>query len=361
MRIGIITQPLYKNYGGILQNYALQQVLKKMGHTPITLVGLRYTKKEYINTVVATMFGRNRFLKLKDIPKSYKQRMVPKLTWRFVSRNINLSSSRYTHSESGVLNEKLDAIIVGSDQVWRPQYNKAKHKAYLYANFLEHCQNLTIKKVAYAASFGTSEWEFTKEQEERCARLIQQFDAVSVREESGVRLCADHLKRNDAVCVLDPTLLLEKKDYEVLCENIKPLKTQKKRLLAYLLDPTEELLRDLHNLAKKESMALTLVFADDDISFSVEEWLSLFRDADAVITNSYHGTIFSIIFQKPITTIINQDRGADRFNSLFSLLGIQHDNIVAKFPSSPYLKEAVIDIDDAKKRSVDFLNKSLLY
>ena len=362
MRIGIITQPLYKNYGGILQNYALQQVLKRMGHQPVTLVGLRYTKKEYINTLIATLFGKNQSLKLKDIPKSYKRRMVPKLTWRFVTRNINLSSSRYTHSESGVLNEKLDTIIVGSDQVWRPKYNKGYMEANLYAGFLEHCQNLTIREIAYATSFGTSEWEYTSEQEERCAQLIKKFDAVSVRETSGVKLCAEFLRRNDAVCVLDPTLLLDKSDYEWLCRKVKHPKLKRKTLLAYILDPTDIIIKDLHNLADKESMDLSIVFADDKISLSVEEWLSQFRDADAVITNSYHGTIFSIIFGKPFFTMINKERGEDRFNSLFISLGIPSVNFGFSIPNNISISNWSIiskNLDILKKRSTDFLIQSL--
>lgn len=318
MKIGIITQPLHNNYGGILQNYALQEVLKRLGHSPITLEGRHYSFFMYIYLKLRTYIVGNEKQYRRYIAPPFKKRNVPRLTWRFVYKYINLSSPHYSHSEQNIRNNELDSVIVGSDQVWRPRYNCHR----LFSNFLEHCQNLTIKKVAYAASFGTGDWEYTKEQEERCARLIQQFDAVSVREESGVRLCADHLKRNDAVCVLDPTLLLEKKDYEYLCRKIKSSKNYRKTLLAYILDPTEDLVSNLKNLAEVENMELNLVYAEDGMTRSVEEWLAQFRDADAVITNSYHGTIFSIIFQKPFYTIINAGRGADRFNSLLSSLNI---------------------------------------
>ena len=318
MKIGIITQPLHSNYGGILQNYALQQVLNRLGHRPVTLEGRSLSYWLYLYMWLRTFIFKNERKYRKFLSPPYKHRNVPRMTWRFVYKYINLSRQEYSPTEECILKENLDAIIVGSDQVWRPKYNKGS----LYESFLEHCQNLTIKKIAYAASFGTSDWEYTKEQEDRCARLIQQFDAISVREESGVQLCAEHLKRNDAVWVLDPTLLLNKKDYEYLCRKIKSSKNYRKTLLAYILDPTEDLVSNLKNLAEVENMELNLVYAEDGMTRSVEEWLAQFRDADAVITNSYHGTIFSIIFQKPFYTIINAGRGADRFNSLLSSLNI---------------------------------------
>lgn len=361
MKIGIITQPLYKNYGGILQNYALQQVLKRMGHKPITMVGQFHSIWMYRYLLLRTYIFKSERKFRKHLIHPHNNPDIPLLTWKFVYKHINLSPY-YSHSEATVRKEKLDAIIVGSDQVWRPKYNNGTLGASLYANYLEHCQNLTIKKVAYAASFGSSKWEYTNDQESMCAKLIQQFDAVSVREESGVDLCREHLKRDDAVCVLDPTLLLDKSDYESLCRKIKKKKHKRKMLLAYILDPTDEIINDLNNLAKRESMDLNLIYADDKISLSVEEWLSQFRDADAVITNSYHGTIFSIIFGKPYYTIVNEERGIDRYASLFSKLKISNSSYGIDVPNKIKKPEWDIiynNILNIRSRSIIFLKNVL--
>jgi len=293
----------------------------------------------------------------KFLSPPYKHRNVPRTTWRFVYKNINLSRQEYSPTEEGILKENLYAIIVGSDQVWRPKYNKGS----LYESFLEHCQNLTIKKVAYAASFGTSEWEYTTEQKERCAQLIQQFDAVSVRERSGVQLCADHLKRNDAVWVLDPTLLLNKSEYLKLCVQIKRSKSERKRLFAYILDSNDISMDELGHLSNKLNMDLNIVFADDKISLSVEDWLAQFRDAALVITNSFHGTIFSIIFQKPFYTIINKGRGEDRFKSLLSSLELS-DRLVDSPPliiSDINWIPVTLRLNKLSKLSLEFLENAL--
>ena len=98
---------------------------------------------------------------------------------------------------------EYDAFIVGSDQVWRPSYNQHLEQAFL--NFTENWKN--VKRIAYAASFGVDNWEFTKKQTKECKRLVQKFDFVSVREDTAVNLCKEHLGI-EATHVLDPTLLL---------------------------------------------------------------------------------------------------------------------------------------------------------
>ena len=103
---------------------------------------------------------------------------------------------------------KYDYVVIGSDQTWRPSIS-----ADIYNFFLDFLQDENqIKKIAYATSFGTDQWEFSEEQEKRCKQLVKQFDAVSVREESGISLCQQFLDV-DAEHVLDPTLLLKQEDY----------------------------------------------------------------------------------------------------------------------------------------------------
>ena len=201
--------------------------------------------------------------------------------------------------------------------MWRPLYNwNVLDKMFL--SFIP--ESINIKRIAYAASFGTSEWEYDEAQTKKCSELINKFDAVSTREIDGVDLCKKYLKRDDVVSVLDPTLLLNEEDYLTLCKDIPT--NEEKLLFAYILDTDTETLSKLKDIANANGLKLKLVSAHDNCTLSMEEWLAMFRDAKMVITDSFHGTVFSIIFNKEFFTIANQSRGGSRFTSLLSQLSL---------------------------------------
>ena len=187
--------------------------------------------------------------------------------------------------------------------------------------FLDFWSDFPGKRVAYAASFGGSEWIYTPEQERLCGALAKKFDAISVREASGVQLCKEHFGV-EATHVLDPTLLLTVKDYESLLSRQQ---NATNTLLAYILDTSLEKLTFLERMAKKYNLELKIKGANDDISWddSIEDWLSEIRDAAMVITDSFHGSVFSILFQRPFLSIVNKRRGAERFISLLSKLELE--------------------------------------
>ena len=157
--------------------------------------------------------------------------------------------------------------------------------------------------MAYAASFGTDQWEYTPEQEAECARLAKLFDAISVREASGVGLCKEHFDV-EATHVLDPTLLLTANDYNDLCKGIEP---REPFVFAYILDMTEQKVAEIKAFAEAKGLSCFIKSADADISDadSIELWLSYFRDAAYVITDSFHGTAFSINYNNFITIYNN--------------------------------------------------------
>ena len=126
-----------------------------------------------------------------------------------------------------------------------------------------------------------------------------------------------NLDYNDVSLVLDPTLLLKKSDYLVLCENVSV--KQSRYLCAYILDLSDEKINLIRRIADRKNLELRLFTAHDKLSLSVEEWLCNFRDASFVVTDSFHGTVFSIIFEKNFIVLPNEDRGADRFVSLLSV------------------------------------------
>src|SRR5690606_23817598 len=219
----------------------------------------------------------------------------------------------------------FNAVIVGSDQTWRPKYSPDIYNFYL--DFLE--DNPTIKKLAYASSFGTSEWEYTEEQTQRVSELAKQFHAISVREAAGVDLCREKLGV-EAVHLFDPTLLLTAEDYSELINQPKA----NKELFTYVLDESKEKQDFIQSIGKhlhlKQHTNQAKKF-DVDVKRPLEElimpplegWLQGFSDAGFVITDSFHGTVFSIINKKPFIALVNAERGASRFESILSKLGLE--------------------------------------
>ncbi len=351
MRVGIITQPLYTNYGGILQNYALQQVLKKMGHTPITLDYLpTLTPSRYALSIGKGLFCSfpphwpNRFWKRRPEIES------------FIQSNISVSKT-FSHYSKDILKEYgIDAVIVGSDQVWRYSYNWH----YIEDMFLAFAADYPCKKIAYAASFGIDEWDYPQNKYLAVKGLVDHFTAISVREDSGVRLCKDYLAVNAAV-VLDPTLLLDASVYERFCKAPEP--SSKPYLAAYILDINAEKKQYIEAIAQTKDLEIKdMTVADKGIS--IEEWLTIIRNAEFVITDSYHGSLFSIIFDKQFQTIVNRERGANRFLTVFNKLGIS-DRLIYSLPDKPkdtgqfdprYVKKK---LDSLINDSSNFLHSSL--
>lgn len=211
-----------------------------------------------------------------------------------------------------------NAVIVGSDQVWSPWANVPLD--FLGNMYLDFIPDYKGKRIAYAASFGGGEWTYTAEWGMKCAECAKKFDAISVREDSGVGLCKEYLGV-DATHVLDPTLLLTGTDYVKLLN--RPL-NKTNTLFAYVLDISEEKISFLNKVADRFGLNLKIQGANDDISWddSIEDWLADIRDAAMVVTDSFHGSVFAIQFHTPFLSIPNNRRGVDRFTSILKKLGL---------------------------------------
>ena len=318
MKIGIVTQPLSRNYGGILQNYALQQTLIALGHTPYTFdlgaFGWGDVVETNIKSIVKRLIGRP--ANFVTTPQQYALSELP--LRRFVESHISLIKPRSKRPTAAKIAEYgLEALVVGSDQVWRPRYNYAIEDMYL-----GFARTLNIRRIAYAASFGTEEWEYSEAQATKCRELITMFDAISVRESSAVALCREHFSV-EATHLLDPTLLLTAEEYNTLTTSIP--KRKEPILFAYLLDRSEEKLLFINKKAKQLGVTAVIMGAGEDINTNdcIELWLSYFRDAQYVITDSFHGCVFSIIYNCNFTVISNNMRGNSRMLSLLQQLDIK--------------------------------------
>ena len=242
MRIGILTLPLHTNYGGILQAYALQTVLERMGHQvvvfdkpfeytplPIWKMPYVYTKrliKKYILRDGTEIFQEQNGYRRSVISRKYTQPFIEKYIHRYIYRGF-----------SDIKESDFDAIVVGSDQVWRMMYFEGFYNDLNDADaFLAFTDGWNIKRVSYAASFGTDTTDVRPECLDACKAALSKFDGVSVREKSGVDVCKNPFGV-DAAWVLDPTMLLNTEDYKNLFVD-QTLPDSQHILASYVLDET---------------------------------------------------------------------------------------------------------------------------
>ena len=378
MKIGIITLPFNWNYGGILQTYALQLALKKLGHDSYTInrntepMSLKLKILSFTRRVILkNLFGKD--VVVRTWPTKQEEKEIRQHTDRFINENIQLTELLNTEADfKNIASYQFKAYVTGSDQVWRPKYSPIMENHFL--KFLG--SDKETKRVAYAASFGVDNWEYSPSQTKNCAKLAQQFNAISVREDSGVELCKDQLGVKATVC-LDPTMLIEKEEYVKLVEKDQ-IPQLPGTLLNYILDLTPDKKKILDQVTnelniKPVSIMPKGIFREmgkqrlkDCICPPVTNWLRGFMDAEFVVTDSFHGTVFSIIFNKPFIAIGNVKRGVTRFSSLLKILGLE-DRLVLKYDESildkiktPINYEEVNKVlAEKKKEAYDFLESSL--
>ena len=321
MRIGILTQPLINNYGGILQNFALQCVVKSLGHTPTTLnfahSPLRLSPIHLAASITKRLLHRILGKNQKYI-NPYKEDKaiftVAPEQQRFINKYISKVDLTNALTRQDKLVGDFDAFIVGSDQIWRPLYSP---------NIQNYFLDFTLKtqrKIAYAASFGTDNWEFSDELTEYAKILLKDFDGISVREESGIRLCKDYLECNSEH-VLDPTLLLSANDYIALLSLEEKIDLG---LSTYILDDSPSKQLAIANISEKYNLRINKLGDIRNGRFqSIEQWLNDIRNSKFIITDSFHGTVFSILFHKQFATFYNPERGNSRMKSLLKSVGLE--------------------------------------
>lgn len=366
MKIGIITQPLVNNYGGILQNYALQIVLKRIGHEPVTLnyghvfrqFSLPFFIVSLIKRLLNTLLGRHNYKSLNVYAEEKDIFSIRPHQLKFIDNNIDKIEIHSLLTGKEDFLRDFDGFIVGSDQVWRPLYSPNIDNCFL--DFVNNGQF----KIAYAASFGTDKWELSKQLALKASKLLKDFNGISVRENSGIELCKEYLN-SDAVHVLDPTMLLDRDDYNSLISNDEIETGSEKFIGVYILDQNKLIRNEIEKFAQEMNLKVKYLGEEKDgIKQSIETWLKDIRDAHIIITDSFHGTVFSIIFNTPFYTLSNDVRGNTRISSLLSLFGLEDRQIRrGDYARDSYdricWKNVNKRILELKNHSLNFLNVSL--
>lgn len=367
MKIGLLTYHRNNNYGWNLQCYALMTILKSMNHDVVLIDKRRFEKQTLILSIKKICRNVLCFFHIRKKALSYEEqqyktgiKILP-----FFEKHIH-PKTRPIYSKKGYKSlPRFDALIVGSDQVWRSKlvYPIADY----YFDFIKY----STKMISYAASFGVDYEEYTESEREQCGRLIKKFSAVSVRENTGVSLIKEKYKWEcHPVVMPDPTLLLDREDYASIVQDYRN-EIPADCLFCYILDMTTDKQLAVEKIASETSYPLHVISPydkPDKVMDSVEEWLSSFMKAKFVFTDSFHGCVFSLIFRKPFIVYGNAARGLTRFTSLLNLFEQEKRLIVSSDDLRKINKKLYYTINndkieciqnDLKKRAMDFLDSSL--
>lgn len=354
--------PLASNYGGTLQNFALQTVLKRLGYDPITVrFPSMYQNRSLISSLMLYTNLLCRHLVKRVLRKPSTMPLRPSV-WNkntanfenFIKKNIVTTDYVNNLSIEYCKRYGIEFLIVGSDQVWRPEVPKVINR--YFCGFAKNCN---IPRISYGASLALDKWTFSSEQTQELATLLKSFSCVSVRENNGVSLLKENANCN-AEWVIDPTMLLTKEDYIGIIKDTP--RSDDYYIFTYILDPSEDKMNYVSEFAKaKGLMVVSLNDKASDSSASIEKWLSHFRDSSFVITDSFHGTVFSILFEKQFVCLENLHRGNARMDSLKTLTGLNDRFVCEKVTPLSEINYSTVNsmVKQMREHSLQYLQNSI--
>ena len=303
------------NFGAVMVPFALAKALTKLGYQPEVI---NFVPDAFVGDTSSFEDFRNKFM-------------------------VRTKLCR-TKSDLDRLSKNFEKIVVGADQVWRWTYNGKYMLNWAYGN-------KTL--ISYAPSFGSDVYEGKEEEIKAGRELLARFDAISVREKSGVKICKDIFKV-EAKQVLDPTLLLDAEDYQEIIDSEKVAPIGQKYIGYMLID--DEKVKEISfadTLASlKRDFAFVNVLKDKDGKFNtVGTWLERMKNASFIIADSFHACVFAILFKKNFVCIPRDFGGNSRIESLFDTLGINRKRFVKKLEDiSLSMLEEKIDYDEVYRR-----------
>lgn len=354
-KIGILNfQYSTHNYGAVLQAAALEHICRQLGHDALHLDYMAKPKM----TLRSFVGGLLRQLGLRKVPKENRivnEEAFEQFRQGFINRTQRIKSA----SDFPIVAKEFDAVIVGSDQVWRPAFAKDT-----IGFFLGHVPK-GVDRIAYAASFGTAQWEqendavITKKVREE----LHQFKAISCREKSGVDICK-YVFDVEAVHVLDPLLLVDESFFEniVMQSSIEAVE----KLVYYKLDSTPEFLEDLKAVGSEiGSDAVNIYLKNSGVREyrDVPNWVALVRHSEVVVTDSFHCICLALRFGKDVIYCPNEQRGQTRLESLFNLLNIEAKPLAfdLKTPMFKLVRRGDVNdiLENLRSHSMKFLMDAL--
>lgn len=362
MKICTITCHDVYNHGASMQAYALMKYLKNIGHE-VEIIDYKpdYLSNHYniwsINNPVweKNIITRLIYLTLK-MPGRMKSLKRKKAFDEFRDSYLNITSQRYTSNEELRNNlPQADAYICGSDQIWNSLHQNGKDPAF----YLDFVPNNKVK-ASYAASFATD--TIDDKYKPMVKDLVSKLDGVSVREKSGVKIVKD-LGIEKAINVVDPVFLLDKEDWD----NIGTETFNEKYILVYDFDKSSLVEKLARDIAKKKGYKIYTINADKpkyaDKHFNLsgpKTFVSLVKNAEFVISNSFHAVVFSVIYNKNIAIVNRTENINTRMRDLLDDLQLKDRLVNDNYKIDNILKDIDFEISNQiLKKKISFSKKYL--
>ena len=323
MRIGILTFHSAINYGAVLQTYATQEIVKEYGHD-VEVIDYHNNTVDFTYNQMEFHFGnlpKKRFYKIPSyILEKYFFLKRRKAYNHFINHYINLTDSQYKQGEKICING-YDIILIGSDQLWNHKLTGGFDDVYWGEFDTDH----KTRKIAW--SICMNNYEVTSEERDYVVKHLDNFSFISVREKS-LRTFLKELTNKEYPLTVDPTLLLSKQQWEKLCHPVK----EKNFIVVYALLDEDKAVGFARQVARNEGKKLLVIRSFSHCGLTSEnieyagpaDFLSYIRYADYVITTSFHGTVFSLIYGKPFYVINGMEDG--RIRDILKLFGAEKNN-----------------------------------
>lgn len=319
MRIGVLTFHNAINYGAILQTYATQHYLEAMGHE-VTIIDYRNQSIEdaYLPYTFSLLrlFHRKPWNILPYLLTTLSYSKKRKKQYEFSKSELSLSHRQYFVGDAL---EQFDIILIGSDQVWNPNFTGGFDTFY-WGQF-EHGNS---KVVAWAAS--SKEKALNNSDRKVIEALLGNFTAISVREQE-LKAFLSPISSQQIHVLPDPTLLLTKTEWKKLCHPVK----EKDYILVYAMENEQDAIRIVEKLARKKNKKIIIINPYSHVriqkgyktTLSPYDFLSYFMYADEIMSVSFHGTAFSLIFEKQFYCYIAKGKSNVRIESILKQIGLE--------------------------------------
>ena len=350
-KIGIVTINDNNNYGNRLQNYATQSYLEKLGFVTETLKNKEpyNEKRKFIVRLL-----KNRLKKNNQILSGRKN------CFEDFNKNIKFSTNNITAFSN--IKNKYDYFVVGSDQVWNPNIGRLRDVDLLmFAN--------DKQKISFSASFGIE--EIPNENRKKVKKELSKFKAISVREDAGKKIISKIVNRNDVEVLIDPTMLLSSDEWDVVAKKPKQvnlLKNNKYILNYFLGELSDNRKKEIERVAKENKCDIISIL-DKKSPFYLtgpSEFLYLEKNAFLICTDSFHSSVFAILYNKPFLVFSREGNG-NKMNSRIETLLNKFELKNRKFNDKKIIENnlkhdysnAYEILEKERKRTQDFLKKAL--
>ena len=356
MKIGIITKVDNNNYGNRLQNYACQEVLRKNNLEVETLKNIAQLNNDQ-DTKLKNMLKRIKHILIKPLLKLSDKRYMK---FKEFNKNIKFSKKIYDYRHQPKEKE-YDAIFVGSDQVWNPNFDMPD----LY--FATFCSKK--KRNSFSASFGID--KISENKKEYFRKRLKNFSNISVREDSGKKIVEELTGRNDVEVLVDPTMLLTAEEWDKVSRKPKQLGGLKKEkyILNYFLgELSKERKTEIDRIAKENNCDVINILDKDSLFYCTgpSEFLYLEKHAFLICTDSFHSCVFAVLYNRPFIIFNREDKSENmnsRIETLINKFNLKNRKYNGKEITKDNLNydytEAYKILEKERKKSIRFLRQAL--